>query len=109
MGTGRGAKDGVTGVNLLTDKGILAIGKQRWPQVNRRTNIAPTSSKKLVVPVYEKDDRPVMERWTSMLEGNDLPKHGQVTIELEPVEDVPGVVAMGYDAEVDVLAVTLSK
>ena len=93
-------------VNLLTDRGILAVAKKRWPEVGKRTSIIPTGAKKLTVPVMERDDRPIMERWVGRREGLML---GQATIELEPVEDVPGIVAMGYNAEADVLAVTLTR
>ena len=97
-----------TEADLLTDKDILAIARKRWPQVNGRTTIAPTAARKLTVPVCE-DDRPIMERWTAVLEGDEPLMYGQVTIALEPIEDVPGVMAMGYDAQVNILAVTLTN
>lgn len=102
------------GVNLLTDQGIIAIAQNRWPQVNKRTSIVPTKAKKLIVPIYEEDGRAVwneeqdiLERWLPGVD--ELPRYGQVTIELEPIDDIVGIVAMGYDAEVNMLAVTLSR
>ena len=84
----------------------LAFGL--WPGITPKTRVVIANWNRMMIPIFEEDTRPIMERWASPYPDNRWPSFRREEIVIDRVAGCEPVTGMGYGPEAKTLVVRLA-